>query len=329
MPSADSGVIWAGWGHYVPDRIVPNAEIETDMGLAPGWIAARTGIEARRYAAPQEALSDLARPAGRMALELAGANPHDVGLLLLATSTPDHTLPPTAPLVAHQLGLTCGAVDLAGACAGFLYALTLGAAHVQVTGRAVLVIGANILSRRINTAEAASRVLFADAAGAVLLAPSSDRSLGLLAADLGSDGAGYGLIQVPAGGSRRPWTPLTPLEETRMAMPEGRAVYQAAVEGMERSSRAALSRARLTPDDITLWAPHQANARIVDAVRSRLDLARATVVGSLKDYGNSSAATIPLSLSLAAARGQDLNGHTALLSAFGAGSLWASAVWRS
>jgi len=329
MPSAERGVIWAGWGHSVPDRIVPNAEIEAEMGLAPGWIASRTGIEARRYAAPHEALSDLARPAGRMALDRAGIAPRDVGLLLLATSTPDHTLPPTAPLVAHQLGLSAGAVDLAGACAGFLYALTLGAAHVRMTGRAVLVIGANILSRRINPAEAASRVLFADAASAVLLAPSPDPALGLLAADLGSDGAGYDLIQIPAGGSRRPWTPDTPVEETRMAMPEGRAVFQAAVEGMAASGQAALAEAGLTPDDVTLWAPHQANARIVRAVGDRLALTRATVLGSLADYGNSSAATIPLSLSLAAARGQELTGQTALLSAFGAGTLWASAVWRT
>lgn len=329
MPSADRGVTWAGWGHYTPDRVVPNAEIEADMALAPGWIATRTGIESRRYAAPHEALSDLARPAGRMALDQSGIDPRDVGLLLLATSTPDHTLPPTAPLVAHQLGLAAGAIDLAGACAGFLYALTLGAAHVRLTGRAVLVIGANILSRRINPHEAASRVLFADAAGALLLAPSSDPGLGLLAADLGSDGAGYGLIQVPAGGSRRPWAPDTPPEATRMHMPQGRTVYQAAVEGMTRSGHKTLTDAGLTARDVTLWAPHQANVRIVSAVRDRLGLAHATTAGSLRDYGNSSAATIPLSLSLAAASGKNLTGQTTLLSAFGAGTLWASALWRS
>ena len=163
MPLPDRGVVWAGWGHHVPDRRVPNAEIEAEMGLEPGWIQRRTGIAARQYASPDQALSDLARPAGAAALAAAGASADEVGLLILATSTPDHTLPPTAPLVAHQLGLRAGAIDLAGACAGFIYALSLGAAHCKTSGQSVLVIAANLLSRRINPLELASRVLFADA----------------------------------------------------------------------------------------------------------------------------------------------------------------------
>ncbi len=328
MPLADRGILWSGWGHYLPDRAVANAEIEAELGLGPGWIEGRTGIRSRRYAAPDQALSDLARPAGAAALARAGADPAEVGLLILATSTPDHTLPPTAPLVAHQLGLRAGAIDLAGACAGFLYGLTLGAAHVRMTGRAVLVIGANLLSRRINPAERASRVLFADAAGAVLLRPTPDRGRGLLAADLGSDGAGYGLISIPSGGSRRPWTPETEFAQTRMQMPDGRAVFSAAVDGMVRSGRAALTSAGLSAADVACWAPHQANARIVSAVRDRLHLGHARLIGSVADHGNSSAATIPLSMSLAMADNTPLPPGPVLMSAFGAGTLWASVVWQ-
>jgi 3-oxoacyl-[acyl-carrier-protein] synthase-3 len=329
MPSAvDRGVLWAGWGHHVPERIVPNAEIEADMGLDPGWIQRRTGIVARRYAAPHEALSDLACPAGRMALDAAGATADEVGLLLLATSTPDHTLPPTAPLVAHQLGLRAGAIDLAGACAGFVYALTLGAQHCRLSGQSVLVIGANLLSRRINPAERASRVLFADAAGAVLLRPTDDPSRGLLSADLGSDGACHDLIQVPAGGSRRPWSPDIDPAETLMRMPEGHTVFAAAVDGMVRSGRRALAEAGIAATEVDLWAPHQANDRIVAAVRARLDLGGTPMATPLAAFGNSSAGTIPLSLSLTA-RERDISGQTVLLSSFGAGTLWASAVWRT
>lgn len=328
MSLPDRGVIWAGWGHYVPDRRVPSAEIETEMGLDPGWILRRTGIKARHYASPDQALSDLARPAGAAALAAAGASADEVGLLILATSTPDHSLPPTAPLVAHQLGLRAGAIDLAGACSGFLYALSLGAAHCKTSGQSVLVIAANLLSRRINPAELASRVLFADAAGAVLLRPSPDPTQGVIACDFGSDGGGYGMISVPAGGSRQPWSPDTPLGLTRMTMPDGPAVYAAAVDGMVQSGERVLTQAGLRSADIRTWVPHQANQRIIRTVRSRLGLEGARTIGSLEQYGNSSAATIPLSLSLAVAGGQAPEAAPILLSAFGAGTLWAAMIWQ-
>ena len=171
-----NGVEIIGMGHYAPERIVANAEIESRLGLEPGWIKRRTGIEARRYVSDDQALSDIAVEAGEAAIAGASMSRADVGLLLLATSTPDHLLPPTAPLVAHRLRLeNAGGIDMAGACAGFIYALTLADSHVRVHGTAVLIIAANILSRRINPAERSSSVLFSDAAGAVLLAPSQRR----------------------------------------------------------------------------------------------------------------------------------------------------------
>lgn len=316
------GVIFAGFGHALPTRRVENAEIEADLNLPPGWIAARTGIQARHYAAPDQALSDLAVPAGAMAL--AGAR--DVGLLLLATSTPDHLLPPTAPLVAHRLGLSCGAVDLAGACAGFLHALALGAAHVRMTGQAVLVIGANLLSRRIDPAEVASRVLFADAAGAALLRPSADPAQGLVACDLGSDGSGYHAIHIPRGGSRQPFA--AGADGLTMNMPDGPAVFQAAVDAMTGSAQRVLVRSGLTAADIVTWAPHQANQRIIARVGERLGLTGAEWLGTLAEHGNSSAATIPLALSWHKASGKAFRDGPLLMSAFGAGLLWASVLWR-
>jgi 3-oxoacyl-[acyl-carrier-protein] synthase-3 len=325
------GVLMAGFGHYLPDRCVPNAEIEADLGLPTGWIEARCGIRTRHYAAPDQALSDLAVPAGRMALDMAGAMPAEVGLLLLATSTPDHLLPPTAPLVAHRLGLGCGAVDLAGACAGFLHALVSGAGHVRLTGQSVLVIAANLLSRRIEPTEAASRVLFADAAGAVLLRPAADPALGPRAVVLRSDGAGYDMIRIDRGGSRLPFSAPDAgpgSGGTTMRMPDGRAVFSRAVEGLVQSAQEALCAADLRAPQIATWAAHQANQRILSKVEARLGLESAERLGTLARHGNSSAATIPLALSCRVAERGALRRGPILFSAFGAGMLWGSVVWQ-
>lgn len=324
MPSA-RGVTWAGFGHYVPERQVSNAEIERDMGLPTDWIESRTGIRTRHYAAADQALSDLAVPAGAMALR--GADAEEVGLMLLATSTPDHLLPPTAPLVAHRLGLGCGAVDLAGACAGFLHALTLGAGHVRLTGQSVLVIAANLLSRRIDPDEVASRVLFADAAGAVLLRPSGDPAQGPRAVVLRSDGAGYDHIRIERGGSRLPFT-ATGAGGLTMRMPDGRAVFASAVEGMAGSALQALSEVGLEPADIATWLPHQANRRIVEKVGQKIGLQAADWLGTLSRHGNSSAATMPLALSCHLAEGGSLRPGPVLLSAFGAGLIWGAVIWQ-
>ncbi|MFT3688799.1 beta-ketoacyl-ACP synthase 3 [Paenirhodobacter sp.] len=315
------GVRMAGFGHYLPERRVPNAEIEAELALPPGWIEARCGIRARHYAADTQALSDLAIPAGRMAL--AGVDPARVGLLLLATSTPDHLLPPTAPLVAGALGLRCGAVDLAGACAGFLHALSLGAAQVRMTGRAVLVIAANLLSRRIDRAEAATRVLFADAAGAVLLEPGR-AGQGPRAVVLCSDGGDYDAIRIARGGSRLPFT-APGQDGLDMTMPDGRAVFTRAVEAMTGSAQQALREAGLTPAEVALWLPHQANARILAKVADRLGMRGTPTFGTLAQHGNSSAATIPLALSW---HGGALPQGPVLLSAFGAGTIWGAVVWQ-
>ncbi|MDX8495513.1 beta-ketoacyl-ACP synthase III [Mesorhizobium sp. VK22B] len=309
-----------GLGHQVPARKVENAEIENSLGLEPGWIERRTGIRSRFWATDEDTLSGLAARAGDMALANAGIDRSDIGLLLLATSTPDHLLPPSAPLVAHRLGLgRAGAIDLTGACAGFIYALMFADGFTRLHGRPALVIAANILSRRINPAERASAVLFADAAGAVVIGPSEDAERGILGASVDSDGSRYGLIQIPAGGSNTPFRNDLDLAQTRMTIVDGREVFAKAVEMMTTCSREALAIARMRPQDIDRFVPHQANARIFDAVGRNLGIADQAIVKRIAEYGNSSAATIPLSLSLAN-RTQPLQpGEKILLAAAGAG----------
>ncbi|RUU24060.1 beta-ketoacyl-ACP synthase III [Mesorhizobium sp. M6A.T.Ca.TU.002.02.2.1] len=309
-----------GFGHHAPARKVENPEIEDRLGLEPGWIERRTGIRSRFWAADEDTLSALAAHAGDMALTNAGIDRGDIGLLLLATSTPDHLLPPSAPLVAHRLGLgRAGAIDLTGACAGFICALMFADGFTRLHGKASLVIAANILSRRINSAERASAVLFADAAGAVVIGPCEDTDRGILGASVDSDGSGYGLIQIPAGGSNTPFHGELDLAQTRMTITDGREVFSKAVEMMTACSRDALTAARLRPQDLDRFVPHQANARIFDAVGRNLGITDHSMVKTIAEYGNSSAATIPLSLSLAHRAQPFRPGEKVLLAAAGAG----------
>ncbi|CAN7153067.1 3-oxoacyl-ACP synthase [Mesorhizobium sp. SEMIA 3007] len=309
-----------GFGHHAPSRKVENPEIENRLGLEPGWIERRTGIRSRFWATDQDTLSGLATQAGDMALANAGIDRSDIGLLLLATSTPDHLLPPSAPLVAHKLGLgRPGAVDLTGACAGFIYALMFADGFTRLHGKPALVIAANILSRRINPAERASSVLFADAAGALVIGACEDPDLGILGASVDSDGSRYGLIQIPAGGSSIPFHDDLDLGQTRMTMTDGREVFAKAVEMMTDCSTSALAVAGVRPQDIDRFVPHQANARIFDAVGRNLGIADEAIVKTIAEYGNSSAATIPLSLSLAHRAAPFRPGEKVLLAAAGAG----------
>ena len=215
----------------IPEHSSSNGEIETRLGLAPGWIERRTGILRRPTAAPEEATSDLAIRAATAALRNSEIHGRDIGLVLLATSTPDHLLPPTAPLVAHRLGLQAGAIDLVGACSGFIYALVLGSHWADATGKAALVIGANVLTRRLSQSDPATVSLFSDGAGAALVVPSQPTCL--LSSCLGSDGSAYDAIGIAAGGSREPLTPES-LKSGRnlMTMHRGASLFKQAVHSM-------------------------------------------------------------------------------------------------
>jgi 3-oxoacyl-[acyl-carrier-protein] synthase III len=318
----------AGFGHYTPERRVENAEIENQLGLESGWIERRTGIRSRRWAQDGELLTDLAAKAGEAALNDANIALGDIALTILATSTPDHLLPPSAPLLAHRLGLaSSGAIDLAGACSGFIYALTFADGFVRTQGRPVLVVAANILSRRINPAERASAVLFADAAGAVVLVPSDYAEKGLLGADLASDGSRYDLISIPVGGSKRPFVSGMASEECLMTMRNGREMFAQAVHMMTLCAKRALASAELQPSDVSRFIPHQANARIFDVVGENVGIEPDRIIRTIAEYGNSSAATIPLSLSLAHRARPFVSGEKLLLTAAGAGLTGGAVVW--
>ena len=317
-------------GHAVPALRVTSAELEIRLGLEAGWIERRTGIRERRHAAPNEATSDLAVRAGAKALRKAGPLRHPVGLLLLATSTPDYLLPPTAPLAAHRLGLAnCGAIDLANACGGFLAALALGDSYCTTRGCSILVVAANVLSRRVNPDDPLTAALFADAAGAMLLGPDSDGHGDILSVHLDSRGEHHGHIVVPAGGSRTPITKESVEAGLHwMRMERGPDLFRLAVEAMVRAGRAALSGAGLEAAEIDLWVPHQANARITREAGERLGIPRDRTVSIIGEYGNSSAATIPLALALAEEQGRLAKGQIVLLTAAGAGMVEAGAVLR-
>lgn len=319
----------AGFGHYVPERRIDNLELEAQLGLDPGWIERRTGIRSRRWAAAGETLTDIAVRAGEMALADAGVDRNKVALTLLATSTPDHLLPPSVPLLAFRLGLSAsGAIDLAGACSGFLYALVLADGFVRAHGKPVLVVAANILSRRINMKECGTAAVFADAAGAVLLLPSGARDAGLIGVELIQEGQNYDLIQIPAGGSARPFEPGLDIGELRMTMRNGKAVFAHAVRMMTLSAARAMQKAGLMPHDIGHFVPHQANSRIIDAVCEQLLIAPDVAVRTIKEFGNSSAATIPLSLSLANKEQRFAAGECLLLVAAGAGMIGGAITFR-
>ena len=319
----------AGCGHYVPARRVLNREIETRLRLAEGWIEERTGIRARHYAAAEEATSDLAVKAAE---DLFARNPGkraDIGTLILATSTPDHLLPPTAPLVAHRLGLThAGAMDLAGACSGFVQALVLADAYVRAQERPALVIAANVLSRRLDPNDRGSTVLFADAAGVVLLEPSQDPTAGLLAADLDADGTGYGFVSIPAGGTRKPFAQAASPADVLMRMSDGGAMFQRAVDLMVTCAERVLKKGATSAQEVDRFVPHQANARMTAIVARRLGVRPEAMLSSVEDYGNSSAATIPLTLSLATRDAPLKAGQRLLFTAAGAGLTAGAALLR-
>ncbi|AEB12611.1 3-oxoacyl-ACP synthase III family protein [Marinithermus hydrothermalis] len=325
MSTAGAAIL--GVGAALPRRRVASAATERALGLPPGWIVQRTGVLERPVAALDEATSDLAVRAAQAALVDAGLESEAVDLLLLATSTPDHPLPPTAPVVAHRLGLVnAGAVDLAGACAGFVYALALADAQVRAWGGYVLVVAANVLSRRVNPRDPNTAPLFADGAGAVILGPGGE-GRGLLASHLGADGSRWDTIYIPAGGSRVPLSPEALARgEHRMRMKSGPTLFRRAARGMAEAGRKALARAGLEAGAVDWWVPHQANRRLVHEAGRLLGIPPERTVDVIARMGNSSAATIPIALAAVADRFRP--GDVVLLTAVGAGVLVAGAVLR-
>ena len=314
----------------IPETVETNDTLETRLSLDKGWIEKRTGVLRRPIASPSDATSDLAVRAGAAALKrinLDGAfEAKDTGLLLLATSTPDHLLPPTAPLVAHRLGLSSvGAIDLTGACAGFLYAMILGNAYGQSMRKPVVIIGANILSRRVNSDDPSTASLFSDGAGCAILAPAEPTQF--LGSWLGSDGSSYDVIGIPAGGSREPLT-ATAVSEGRnlMTMRRGTALFKHAVHAMVQAGEESMKATGIRATDVDWWIPHQANTRIIQDTGKLLGIPPERAVNVVAKYGNSSAATIPIALAEGMESGRIRPGNTLLFTAAGAGMLSAGLV---
>ncbi len=314
-----------GVGHYLPDRVVPNAELSALVDTSDEWIRSRSGIERRHFAAEGQTTSDLATRAALAALAEAGLVPADIDVIVLATSTADLTFPSAATMVQAKLGMTSGfAFDLQAVCAGFVYALTVANSLILAgSARLVLVIGAETFSRLMDWTDRSTCVLFGDGAGALVLegvvqaGTADDR--GILATDLHSDGQFKDLLFVDGGVSTGTTGHL------RM---EGREVFRHAVEKLAETAHTALDKAGLTADDVDWIVPHQANIRIIEATAKRMQVAMDRVVVTVQDHGNTSAASIPLALSVGKARGQIKQGDLLVTEAIGGGLAWGSVVLR-
>lgn len=318
-----------GTGSFVPDRIVDNRELAERYGCSESWILERTGIRERRFAPDGASASDLGLEAARRALADAAVEPREIDLVICATYTPDMAFPATACLIQDRLGATpAAAFDLQAACSGFVYALVTASQFVAGGAvRRALVVGADVNSRIVDPSDRKVTALFGDGAGAVVLGPVSDGG-GLLGFHLGADGAGGPLFRLPAGGSRRPASAETVEGREHYLRMDGPPLFRFAVEILVQSSRRALDRAGLAEEDVDLFVPHQANLRILDAGLERLRIPRARMVVTLDRYANTAAATIPMALDEAARDGRLRRGHRVLVTGFGAGLTWGSAVLR-
>jgi 3-oxoacyl-[acyl-carrier-protein] synthase-3 len=300
-------------GVSVPANVVPNEAIAARLGVDESWIERRTGIRSRHIADADESLTDHATRAAVDALDRAGFEARDLDLVLVATTTADHLLPNAGPLVAHALGASkAGAIDVGAACTGFLSALAIGAAQIEA-GRStsVLVIGADLMSRITDPYDRSTAAVFADGAGAVVMV-ASDKPGGVGAVVLGCDGAGGEQIVVERDSGK-----------VRM---EGHETFRAAVATLTRATREAVAKAGLVLDELDLFVYHQANRRILQAVAERLALPPERVVDCIAEYGNTSAATLPLALAFSEREGRLQPGDRVLLGAFGAGFTWGAAV---
>jgi 3-oxoacyl-[acyl-carrier-protein] synthase-3 len=314
-----------GVGHYLPDRVVPNAEFEATLDTSDEWIVARTGIERRHIAAEGQTTSDMAARAARAALDAAGIDAADLDAIIVATSTADLTFPSAATMVQAAIGNTRAfAFDVQAVCAGFVYALsTANALIVAGQARRVLVIGAETFSRLMDWTDRGTCVLFGDGAGALVLeAGTGDGSTadrGILAADLHSDGSFRDALYVDGGVS------TGTVGHLRM---EGKEVFRHAVEKLADTAHAALDKVGLAGGDVDWIVPHQANLRIIKATAQRMQVPMDRVIVTVQDHGNTSAASIPLALSVGVARGQIKPGHLVVTEAIGGGLAWGAVVLR-
>ncbi|MCV2881201.1 beta-ketoacyl-ACP synthase III [Actibacterium sp. XHP0104] len=314
-----------GTGHYLPERVVPNSHFEETLDTTDEWIQSRSGIQRRHFAAEGEGTADLAAHAARAALTDAGLQPNDIDAIVVATSTPDLTFPSCATMVQEQLGMTRGfAYDVQAVCAGFVFALT-NANGLILSGQAkrVMVIGAETFSRLMDWSDRGTCVLFGDGAGALILeaveGEGTPADRGILATDLNSDGRYRDILYVDGG---------TSTGTTGFLRMQGKEVFRHAVEKLAQTANAALDKAGLGSADVDWIVPHQANLRIIKGTAQKMQLPLDRVIITVQDHGNTSAASIPLALSVGKAQGDIKEGDLVVTEAIGGGLAWGAVVLR-
>lgn len=318
-----------GTGHYLPERVLTNTDLEHLMDTTDEWIRQRTGILQRHIAADDEAASDLAAHASKRALEAAAVSADEIDFIFCATLTPDYFMPSSACLVQHKLGAKrAGACDINAACSGFVYALQHADALVRAgVHRTILIAGSEIMTARLDWTKRDTAVLFGDGAGAVVV-QAHDGDAGVLSTYTASDGGGYDILMVPAGGSAQVITPENINALNRGILMNGRELYKRAIHAFGDAVEQALRRANVSVGEIDIFVPHQANRRIIAAACERIGLPEQKVFLNLDQVANTSAASIPIALDQAYAQGRIRKGSLVLLAAFGAGLTWGSAVVR-
>lgn len=314
-----------GVGHYLPENVVPNAHFEKTLETSNDWIISRSGIERRHFAAEDETTSHLASHAARAALKDAGLEASDLDALIVATSTPDLTFPSVATMVQHQIGMTGGfAFDIQAVCAGFVFALAnANALIVSGAAKRVMVIGAETFSRIMDWTDRGTCVLFGDGAGALILeAADGDgtaQDRGVLATDLNSDGTYRDILYVDGGVSTK---------TTGYLRMEGKEVFRHAIEKLAATAHTAMNSAGVTSGDVDWVVPHQANIRIIKGTAKKMNVPMENVIVTVQDHGNTSAASIPLALSVGKAEGKLKQGDLVVTEAIGGGLAWGAVVLR-
>lgn len=321
-----------GTGSYVPERILTNRDLEKMVETNDEWITTRTGIRERRIAAEDQATSDLALIAAERALESSGVSAEELDIILVATCSPDMAFPSTATLVQHRLGATKAfAMDISAACSGFIYGLET-ARNLLSSARysTALIIGAEKMSCLLDWTDRSTCILFGDGAGAAIIRNEEGTAGGLGPCILGSNGSLSELLQVPAGGSRRPVTPEVLEEKSNTIYMAGQEVFKHAVVNMTKTAKKLLKEAGWKPEELAMVIPHQANHRILEAIRTRVGVEKDNVFVNVDKYGNTSAASIGIALDEAVKQGRLNPGDRAMLLAFGAGFTWGGMLfeWR-
>jgi 3-oxoacyl-[acyl-carrier-protein] synthase-3 len=318
-----------GTGHYVPERILTNFDLEKMVETSDEWITTRTGIRERRIVAPEQACSDLATIAAERAMEAAGVTAADLDGIFMGTVSGDMPFPATATLVQERIGATnAAALDVSAACSGFVYGVCL--ANSMISSGAmnrVLVIGAEVLSKIVDWTDRATCVLFGDGAGAAIMEACAPGE-GILSTQMKSDGSLADLLCIPGGGSRMPFSSRIAEDRLHFIKMKGDGVFKFAVRAMADAARGVLDDAGYSMDDVKLVIPHQANIRIIDAVCERLEVPKERMVVNLDRLGNTSSATIPIAYDEAVRSGRLQAGDLVLLTAFGGGFTWGAVLLR-